>query len=106
MHIVKHYGYEGRSAYTHSSAVAIAREFQPDVFITGFNNLCDENGCETAIEILKFLPQCLVFIYSGAASTAAALNHYRQVGYQFEVLPKPVQPQVLLEKLRSLERSR
>jgi DNA-binding NtrC family response regulator len=101
--IVNQYGYQCRGSRTHSSAVAIAREFQPDVFITGFNNLCDKNGCETAIEILEFLPGCVVFISSGAGSAADALNHYRQRGYEFKVLPKPVQPQVLLETLRSLE---
>jgi DNA-binding NtrC family response regulator len=101
--IVKQYGYECRGAYTHSSAVAIAREFRPDVFLTGFVNLCDKNGCETAIEILAFLPRCSVFIFSGAAATAAELERYRQRGHAFEVLPKPLDPQILLEKLRSKE---
>ena len=99
--VVKQYGYESRGAYTHSSAVSIAREFRPNVFLTGFNNLCDKNGCETALEILAFLPQCRVIISSGAAATGDALNAYRQRGYDFEVLAKPVHPQDLLAKLRS-----
>ncbi len=68
--VLNHYGYESRGAYTHSSAVATAREFRPDVFLTGFNNVCDKNGCETAVEILALLPQCRIIISSGAQSAS------------------------------------
>jgi DNA-binding NtrC family response regulator len=98
--IVKNHGYECRGAYTHSSAVSIAREFQPNIFLTGFNNLCDKNGGETALEVLAFLPKCRVIIFSGQGKTAAAVNDYCQ-RYGFIALPKPVHPQTLLDILRS-----
>jgi DNA-binding NtrC family response regulator len=97
--IANQHGYECRSAYTHSSAVSIAREFLPNIFLTGFNNLCDKNGCETALEVLTFLPQCRVIICSGSAVGAATINDCRRYG--FAVLAKPVHPQVLLDALRS-----
>jgi DNA-binding NtrC family response regulator len=90
-------GYEARSAYNHTMAVAIAREFRPDLLITGFNNACEKNGCETALELLGFLPDCPVLISSGQAATAIALEDYRQRGYDFDVLAKPVHPDDLLE---------
>jgi DNA-binding NtrC family response regulator len=98
--ILKQLGYESRGAYTHSTALSAAHEFQPNVFLTGFNNV-GKNGCETAIDILTFLPQCRVIIFSGCASTADALPYYRQRGLQFEVLSKPVHVHDLLALLRS-----
>jgi DNA-binding response OmpR family regulator len=98
--IANQHGYECRSAYTHSSAVSIAREFLPNIFLTGFNNLCEKNGCETALEVLTFLPQCRVIISSGSAASAAEINVYcRRYGFAF--LAKGVHPHVLLDALRS-----
>lgn len=99
--IANSFGYKSRGSYTHSSALAIAHDFQPDVFLTGFNNLSEKNGCETALEILAFLPACRVVICSGSASAADAISDYRQRGFEFEILPKPVHPQDLLAILRS-----
>ncbi|UWZ86620.1 response regulator [Occallatibacter riparius] len=96
-------GYEARPAYDHASAMATAREFEPDVLITGFNNGCEENGCETAAELLTFLPHCYVFIFSGSASTAPVLEEFWQLGYRFDVLAKPVHPQDLLNQMRKCE---
>jgi DNA-binding NtrC family response regulator len=93
--VLKHHGYRAYGAYNHHSAVTIAREFRPHVF-TGFNNLDDKNGCETALEVLSFLPRCRVMICSGSPAAADALNDYRRRGYNFETLAKPVHPQDLL----------
>lgn len=96
--IVKQFGFESHGAYTHDSAIAIAREFRPNVFLAGFNNLCDKNGCQTAIEILAFSPECRVIIFSGY-DRREALNDYRRRGYEFELVPKPFDPKDLLRKL-------
>jgi DNA-binding NtrC family response regulator len=98
-------GYDARPAYNHSTAVAIAREFRPHLLITGFNNACEKNGCETAIEVLGLLPDCNVLISSGQAATAIALEDYRRRGYDFDVLAKPVHPDDLLEKVRKVFRT-
>lgn len=101
--ILKHHGYQACGAYNHHSAVTIAREFRPHVFITGFNNLGDKNGCETALEVLAFLPRCRVIISSGWSGAGDAITDYRRRGYNFEILPKPVQPPELLAALGSRE---
>ena len=98
--ILKQHGYRTRGAYTHGQALAVAQVFQPDVFLTGFYNACDENGCETAAALLAFLPRCRVIVLSGSASAADTLKEYGERGYAFEVLAKPVHPQDLLERLR------
>jgi ActR/RegA family two-component response regulator len=97
--ILKQLGYATRGTYTHSEAMTTAREFRPNILITSFNNLCEKNGCETALELLEFLPECRVFIWSGSAAAAPVLEDYRRRGYEFEVLAKPVCPDELLVRL-------
>ena len=94
-------GYEARPAYDHYSAIAIAHEFRPDFFITGFNNGWGKNGCETAIELEGFLPQCVVALFSGSSAAAPVLEEYRQRGREFQILPKPIHPQQFLHWLKS-----
>jgi len=104
--VLNQHGYETCGAYTHGAALAIAREFRPDIFLTGFNNGPDKNGCETAIELLAILPQCRVLIFSGAAATADAVNGYRKRGYEFELRAKPLYPEDLLDMLRPHDKAK
>jgi DNA-binding NtrC family response regulator len=100
--ILNQNGYEARSVYNHRDAVATAREFCPDIFVTGFVNCCEKNGCETAIEILSLLPKCHVLIISGQAATADAVDEYRRIGYDFKAYAKPLHPQDFLHLLRGI----
>lgn len=94
-------GYEARPAYDHDSAIAIAHEFRPDFFITGFNNGWGKNGCETAIEVEGFLPQSVVALFSGSPDAAQALEEYRRRGREFQVLTKPMHVHQFLHWLES-----
>jgi len=101
--VLKQGGYDARGTYTHDSAVSLAREFQPDAFLTGFLNHCKQNGCETAAEVLTFLPKCRIFIFSGTSAAGPVIEDYRRRGYNFEIFAKPLHPEILLAGLRSLE---
>ena len=94
-------GYDARAVYRHADAITAAHEFQPDVFLTGFVNDCEVNGCQTAAEVLTFLPECRVIVFSGTAAAGPVIEEYRRRGYDFGVLAKPVHPQDFLEILRS-----
>jgi DNA-binding NtrC family response regulator len=95
-------GYLTRGTYTHREAMEAAREFQPDIFITGFVNACEKNGCETAAEIVDLLPQCRVLVVSGKFPVARdAAEQYRKRGYEFTVWPKPLHPQDFLSWLKA-----
>ena len=61
----------------------------------------EANGCETAAELLTFLPQCRVAIFSGSRAAVPVIEEYRLCGYDFDVLAKPLHPQDLLNWLRS-----
>jgi CheY-like chemotaxis protein len=58
------------------------------------------DGIETAKAIVKVLPQCRIILFSGQAATVDLLAKARAEGYIFEVLPKPINPDKLLEKLK------
>jgi CheY-like chemotaxis protein len=58
------------------------------------------DGIETAKAIVKVLPQCRIILFSGQAASVDLLAKARAEGYIFEVLPKPINPDKLLEKLK------
>src|ERR1041385_2508267 len=64
-----------------------------------FNNLDDKNGCETALEVLSFLPRCRVIICSGSPHAADAFNDYRRRGYNFELSRKQCTHRICLPLL-------
>jgi DNA-binding NtrC family response regulator len=101
--ILNQRGYEARGVYTHDAAIATARTFEPDVFLTGFNNCCDQNGCETGAEVLAFLPECRVIVFSGTAAAAPVLEEFWMRGYKFDAFAKPLHPQDLINRLKEYE---
>jgi len=46
-------------------------------------------------------PTCKVLLYSGQATTERLVEAARSQNHEFELLAKPVQPAILLAKLRS-----
>jgi CheY-like chemotaxis protein len=58
------------------------------------------DGIETAKAIMKVLPKCRIILFSGQAASVDLLAKARAEGYVFEVLPKPINPDKLLEKLK------
>jgi DNA-binding NtrC family response regulator len=103
--LLKERGYAVKGVKSHDRAIACAREFEPDVLLTGFHNACEENGCETAAEVLKFLPRCRVVLFSGSAAAAPVLEDFWQRGYRFDILPKPVHPDELRKRFAEYEAS-
>ena len=99
-------GFEAHIAYSGEQAIAVAAEVRPDVLISDVV-LRGISGIEAAIRILGDAPDCKVILFSGQAATLDLLRDSQARGYQFEILPKPVHPQVLLDRLppHSLEPS-
>lgn len=97
--ILNHSGYEAKAVYSGESAIETARTSTPDAVI------CDVilrgmTGIETAVRISDMLPACRVILFSGQAATADLLERARIQGHNFEIIPKPVHPQVLIDLLR------
>ncbi len=100
--ILNQSGFEARAVYTGEKAVELVPEFQPDMLISDVI-MADLNGIDAAIKIRGILPNIKILLFSGQAATADLLEKARSQGYDFEILAKPVHPQDLLNRLRSVK---
>jgi CheY-like chemotaxis protein len=97
--ILESEGYKAFSVSDGAEAVVSASEVRPDLVI------CDVimpslNGIEAAMQIRKLLPNIHIILFSGQAATGSMLERARREGHTFEVLAKPVKPDVLLEIIK------
>jgi CheY-like chemotaxis protein len=94
-------GFACKAAYSGEHAIDVARTFLPDLIISDIL-MTGMTGIEAAITVRDFLPDCRVILFSGQATTVNLLGQHSGNGYQFEILAKPLAPQVLLERIAQL----
>jgi CheY-like chemotaxis protein len=101
--IVRGAGYEVRTAYNGSEAVSAAGSFDPNLLLTDVL-MPGMNGFELALQVKQANPSCRLVLFSGQAATAALAQRFGREftsrGYNFTLLPKPIHPVRLLEKLQ------
>ena len=94
-------GFETNAVYSGEAAVEAAAQFQPDVLITDVV-MGEMSGIEAAINIFQMLPQCKIILFSGQAATADLVSEAGSSIKRFEILSKPVHPQVLVDRIKSI----
>ena len=94
-------GFDATAVYSGERALEAAKEVKPDVLITDVI-MTGMTGIEAAIRITEIAPECRVILFSGQASTADLLARAESKGHHFEILTKPVHPQVLLDRLAAI----
>jgi DNA-binding NtrC family response regulator len=99
--IFKTQHYDARVAYSAERAVEIIAEWRPDLAIIDVI-LPEMNGIDLAIVFKANYPGCHVLLFSGHANTAMLLEEACRKGHQFEVLAKPVHPNIMLERASAL----
>jgi len=99
--IFKTQRYDARVAYSAERAVEIISEWRPDLAIIDVI-LPEMNGIDLAIVFKANYPGCHVLLFSGHANTAMLLEEAGRKGHQFEVLAKPVHPNIMLERASAL----
>lgn len=96
--ILRNAGFAATPVYRGEHALQLARESTPDAVVCDIM-LDGVNGIQIAEKIQEMRPDCKVILISGANEAADLLE---QSGRQFEVLAKPFNPVVLIEKLREV----
>jgi DNA-binding NtrC family response regulator len=98
-------GYEAESVGSGEEAIEAARRRPPDVLISDVF-MGGINGVETAICILEIQPECLVILISGQANTDHLLPDSQPLRTGFEILSKPIRPEVLLGRIADFQSQR
>jgi CheY-like chemotaxis protein len=94
-------GFEARVAYDGREAIREVLDDCPDAIISDVV-MPRVNGIEAAKAIHEMCPEARILLFSGQAATSDLLKMAEEQGYSFELLPKPVHPDVLLSKLNDL----
>ena len=88
-------------------AVLLAEEIQPDLLVADVV-MPGETGIQLAIRFRSEFPNCRVLLISGQAETNDLLEHAKDQGYDFAIVPKPIWPPDLLEaaeRIMGIERN-
>ena len=91
-------GYRAKAVHSAEDAVEESVLLAPDVLISDVI-MTGMSGIDLAIHISNTVPTCKIILFSGQAQTANLLAEAEERGYRFELLQKPVHPQVLLQHL-------
>jgi CheY-like chemotaxis protein len=100
--ILDEHGFDTRVAYGGREAIRHVLEDCPDTVLTDVS-MPYMNGIEAAKAIHEMCPDTRIFLFSGQTTTTDLLKTVRAQGYAFELLPKPIDPNVLIDKLRQIE---
>lgn len=93
--------YDARVAYSAEQAIEVIAEWRPDLAIIDVM-LPEMNGIDLAIVTKANYRGCHVLLFSGHSNTALLLEEAGKKGHQFEVLAKPVHPNLMLERASEL----
>ena len=99
--ILNHNGFEAVAAYDGESAVERARSWPPDILLSDVV-MPGIDGIATATEICRMIPSCCVLLLSGNLRSPKLHYEAHLCGIDFELLQKPLPPDVLLERLRAV----
>ena len=97
--ILERAGFEVAAAYDGWEALDAAAQFQPDHLLSDVL-MPRMNGVELAIAVRKMYPSIKILLFSGQAGISELLTSAEERGFVFEVLPKPVHPRKLVERIK------
>ena len=100
--ILKQSDYPTRAVYSAEAAVEESVLLAPDVLITDVI-MAGMSGIDLAIHITNTVPTCKIILFSGQAETENLLKDAEASGYRFELLRKPIHPELLLQHLGEYE---
>lgn len=97
--ILTNHGFEASAAYSGEDAVETAMRIKPDIVLTDVV-MGLMSGVVAGMMIRRSLPECRVILFSGQAAIKPLLAVAESKGHAFELLPKPIEPERLLQYLK------
>jgi DNA-binding response OmpR family regulator len=91
-------GYDAICVSDGESALFWAKFARPDFVISDIV-MPRLNGIELGKKVLTELPETRVILFSGHPGSEEILRKAVEEGWKFEVLPKPIRPDVLLSRM-------
>jgi CheY-like chemotaxis protein len=92
-------GFEVIAAYDAWEALEAAARARPDHLLSDVL-MPRMNGVELAVAIRKMYPSVKILLFSGQAGISEILIDARERGYEFELIPKPIHPLKLIERIK------
>jgi DNA-binding response OmpR family regulator len=100
--ILNMHGFDAFCTYGGEEALHLAESFRPDYLLTDVM-MPKLNGIDLAIAMERLFPSLKVLLFSGQAGATAAMQWQRASGTTFAVVAKPIHPEKLVMKLRTLQ---
>jgi CheY-like chemotaxis protein len=97
--ILEDAGYHAVAAYDGWSALEAAAKLQPDYLLSDVL-MPRMNGVQLAITIRKTYPGTKILLFTGQAGVSEILLEGQRQGYKFDLIPKPIHPVKLIERLK------
>ena len=94
-------GYEARATYSAEEALEILADWPPALIILDVV-LPKMSGIDLAIAQAGRRPSCQILLFSGNPDTAQLARAAAQAGHPFDILEKPVHPDLMLQKVSRL----
>ena len=94
-------GFNACSVYSGSEAIRHSVINPIDILISDVV-MEGMSGIDTAIGICRLFPNCKVLLLSGNIETSELLKAAHDLGHDFDILAKPVHPDVIIEKLKAM----
>jgi len=94
-------GFEAVAAYDGWSALEIVGRLRPDLLLSDVL-MPQMNGVQLAIAMRRNHPETKIVLFTGQAGISEILLEGKEKGYEFELLPKPIHPLKLIERIKEL----
>lgn len=92
-------GFHAVAVYDGWTALEAAARSHPDCLLSDVL-MPGMNGVDLAIAMQKLYPAARILLFSGQAGTSQILLDGRKQGFEFELIPKPIHPSKLIERIK------
>jgi len=94
-------GFRSVVAYSAADALKLLQTESFDLLLTDVM-MPGMTGIELAIDVTRRQIARAVLLMSGVAATSDLLENARKLGYNFEILAKPIYPTEVIDKIREM----